>query len=41
MARLKSDSKEELINVANELLNKGIETPGWRVREILGRRKTT
>ncbi|CAH1527077.1 conserved hypothetical protein [Vibrio owensii] len=41
MARPKSYSEEELINVANELLNKGIEPRGWRIREILGRGKTT
>lgn len=41
MARPKSYSEEELINVASELLNKGIEPRGWRVREILGRGKTT
>ncbi|KHT51217.1 hypothetical protein [Vibrio sinaloensis] len=41
MARPKSYTEEELINVANELLNKGIEPRGWRVREILGRGKTT
>ncbi|WP_367971643.1 hypothetical protein RJD38_15005 [Vibrio scophthalmi] len=41
MARPKSYSEEELINVASELLNKGIEPRGWRIREILGRGKTT
>lgn len=41
MARPKSYSEEELINVANELLNKGIEPRGWRIREILGCGKTT
>ncbi|MCA3987364.1 hypothetical protein [Vibrio vulnificus] len=41
MARPKSYSEEELINVASELLNKGIEPRGWRIREVLGRGKTT
>ncbi|MGL1124770.1 hypothetical protein ABMX65_21005 [Vibrio vulnificus] len=41
MARPKSYTEQELINVANELLSKGIEPRGWRIREILGRGKTT
>ncbi|WP_406733733.1 hypothetical protein RJD39_05930 [Vibrio scophthalmi] len=41
MARPKSYTEQELINVANELLSKGIEPRGWRIREVLGRGKTT
>ncbi|PTP70276.1 hypothetical protein [Vibrio splendidus] len=41
MARPKSYTEEELINVVNDLLNRGIEPKGWRVREVLLKGKTT
>ncbi|MGC9459065.1 MULTISPECIES: hypothetical protein [Vibrio] len=41
MARPKSYTEEELINVVNDLQNRGIEPKGWRVREVLLKGKTT
>ncbi|KII76135.1 hypothetical protein [Vibrio renipiscarius] len=41
MARPKSYTEEELINVVNDFLNRGIEPKGWRVREVLLKGKTT
>ncbi|MFA0348258.1 hypothetical protein AB4486_15055 [Vibrio sp. 10N.222.55.C6] len=41
MARPKSYTEEELIIVVNDLLNRGIEPKGWRVREVLLKGKTT